>query len=218
MTKLEVKHSYTQTPEKLFHAFLNADSARNFMFKTDTGKMVQAEVDGQLGGSFIFVEQRGDQQAGHYGTFIELEEPSKIAFIFTVDKNSSEGDYIEIYFNKTSSGCDIILNHDIKPEYAEFTEKIKSGWTGILDKLDRFISNQEIGSVILVTKDSLGQPLSEGDSVKTIKDLKVKGSSMVVKRGTVVKKIHLISGNDEEVDCKVDGVALSLETQWLVKV
>ncbi|MBY0554716.1 PhnA domain-containing protein [bacterium] len=218
MTKLEVKHSYSQAPEKLFNAFLNADSARNFMFKTETGKMVQAEVDGQLGGTFTFVEQRSGLQAGHYGTFIELEEPSKIAFIFTVDKNSSEGDYIEIYFNKTSAGCDIVLNHDIKAEFAEHTEKIKSGWIGILDKLDQFISNQEVGVSALVTKDSLGQQLNEGDSVKTIKDLKVKGSSMVVKRGTVVKKIHLIAGNDEEVDCKVDGVALSLETQWLVKV
>ena len=68
------------------------------------------------------------------------------------------------------------------------------------------------------TKDSTGKILSDGDSVKVIKDLKVKGSSMVVKRGTVVKKIRLIPDNDREVDCKVDGTGLKLETQWLQKV
>lgn len=218
MTKLEVKHTYSQGPEKLFNAFLKAESARNFMFKTDSGKMLEAEVDGQLGGTFTFVEERGSEKAEHYGTFIEIEEPSKIAFIFSLDKDSSDGDYIEIYFNKNSLGCDITLTHDIKPEFAQHIDKIRSGWSSLLNNLDRFVSNQDIKSTALITKDSLGQALNEGDSVKTIKDLKVKGSSMVVKRGTVVKKIHLISGNDEEVDCKVDGVALSLETQWLVKV
>ncbi|MEQ1724229.1 MAG: PhnA domain-containing protein, partial [Pseudobdellovibrio sp.] len=160
---------------------------------------------------------RGEMQAEHYGTFVEIEKPTKLSFIFSVQQ-STDTDYIEIFFNSNSKGCEIILQQEVKPEFKEYIEKIKMGWSTILNKLDRIVSNQNQESTELVTKDSLGQALSEGDSVKTIKDLKVKGSSMVVKRGTVVKKIHLISGNDEEVDCRVDGVALSLETQWLVKV
>jgi protein PhnA len=87
----------------------------------------------------------------------------------------------------------------------------------MLENLDQYLVSQNALAGVGITKDSQGQVLSEGDSVKVIKDLKVKGSSMVVKRGTLIKKIHLISGNDEEVDCKVEGVALALETQWLVK-
>ena len=53
-------------------------------------------------------------------------------------------------------------------------------------------------------KDSNGAELLDGDAVTVIKDLKVKGSSMVIKRGTKVKSIRL-TDNPEEVDCKIDG-------------
>ena len=68
------------------------------------------------------------------------------------------------------------------------------------------------------TRDSNGAVLQDGDSVKTIKDLKVKGSSMVIKRGTVIKKIRVIEDNTEEVDCRVEKVSLLLETRWLQKI
>ncbi|MFI3262973.1 MAG: zinc ribbon domain-containing protein YjdM [Rikenellaceae bacterium] len=65
-------------------------------------------------------------------------------------------------------------------------------------------------------RDSNGAELLSGDSVTVIKDLKVKGSSMVIKRGTKVKNIRL-TDNPEEVDCKVDGSALCLKTCFLRK-
>jgi len=52
-------------------------------------------------------------------------------------------------------------------------------------------------------KDSNGAILSEGDSVTIIKDLKLKGSSITLKRGTMVKNIHLTS-DEEEIECRVD--------------
>lgn len=66
-------------------------------------------------------------------------------------------------------------------------------------------------------KDSNGSLLVDGDSVKLIKDLKVKGSSLNLKRGTVVKKIRL-TGNEEEVDCRINGSSIVLRTEFLKKV
>jgi len=54
-------------------------------------------------------------------------------------------------------------------------------------------------------KDSVGNPLSDGDTVTVIKDLKVKGSSSVVKVGTKVKNIRLVEG-DHDIDCKISGI------------
>ncbi|MCS2609887.1 zinc ribbon domain-containing protein YjdM [Halomonas dongshanensis] len=54
-------------------------------------------------------------------------------------------------------------------------------------------------------RDANGNPLADGDSVTVIKDLKVKGSSLVVKVGTKVKNIRLVDG-DHDIDCKVDGI------------
>ncbi|MCC8143118.1 MAG: alkylphosphonate utilization protein [Tannerellaceae bacterium] len=67
-----------------------------------------------------------------------------------------------------------------------------------------------------VAKDSNGAVLADGDSVTVIKDLKVKGSSMVIKRGTKVKSIRL-TDNPEEVDCKIDGSSIVLKTCFLKK-
>lgn len=68
----------------------------------------------------------------------------------------------------------------------------------------------------IVPKDSNGAILSDGDSVTVIKDLKVKGSSMVIKRGTKVKSIKL-TDNPEEVDCRIDGSGIVLKTCFLKK-
>jgi protein PhnA len=66
-------------------------------------------------------------------------------------------------------------------------------------------------------KDSNGTLLSEGDSVQIIKDLKVKGSSAVLKRGTLVRNIRL-TDNDEEIEGKVDKQMMVLKTCFMKKV
>jgi protein PhnA len=66
-------------------------------------------------------------------------------------------------------------------------------------------------------KDTHGNLLSEGDSVKVIKDLKVRGSSGVIKRGTIVKKIRLTE-DEEEIEGKVEGSMMVLKTCFLQKV
>lgn len=67
-----------------------------------------------------------------------------------------------------------------------------------------------------MAKDSNGAILETGDAVTVIKDLKVKGSSMVIKRGTKVKSIRLTE-NHEEVDCKIEGSSIVLKTCFLRK-
>src|SRR5690242_8161676 len=69
----------------------------------------------------------------------------------------------------------------------------------------------------LVVKDANGNLLADGDSVTVIKDLKVKGSSLVVKVGTKVKNIRLVEG-DHDIDCKIDGIgAMKLKSEFVRK-
>jgi protein PhnA len=69
-----------------------------------------------------------------------------------------------------------------------------------------------------VIKDSNGNILNDGDTVTVIKDLKVKGSSSVVKVGTKVKNIRLVDG-DHDIDCKIDGIgAMKLKSVFVKKV
>ena len=69
-----------------------------------------------------------------------------------------------------------------------------------------------------VVRDSNGTPLATGDAVILIKDLKVKGSSTVLKKGTKIKSIRLPEGaGDHEVDCKTDQGAFMLKAEFLKK-
>jgi protein PhnA len=69
-----------------------------------------------------------------------------------------------------------------------------------------------------VYKDANGNLLNDGDTVSVIKDLKVKGSSSVLKMGTKVKNIRLVEG-DHDIDCKIDGFgAMKLKSEFVKKI
>jgi len=74
--------------------------------------------------------------------------------------------------------------------------------------------NTDDGSMI---KDANGNVLNDGDTITVIKDLKVKGSSSVIKVGTKVKNIRLVDG-EHDIDCKIDGIgAMKLKSQFVKK-
>jgi len=77
------------------------------------------------------------------------------------------------------------------------------------------IENLETTKII---RDANGNVLQDGDTITVIKDLKVKGSSSVVKVGTKVKNIRLVDG-DHDIDCKIDGFgAMKLKSEFVKKV
>jgi protein PhnA len=76
----------------------------------------------------------------------------------------------------------------------------------------------EGGDDARVIKDANGNILQDGDTITVIKDLKVKGSSLVVKVGTKVKNIRLVDG-DHDIDCKIDGIgAMKLKSEFVKKI
>ena len=75
----------------------------------------------------------------------------------------------------------------------------------------------EVADQKRVVRDAHGNELHDGDSVTVIKDLKVKGSSSVVKVGTKVKSIRVVEG-DHDIDCKIDGIgAMQLKSEFVKK-
>ncbi len=68
-----------------------------------------------------------------------------------------------------------------------------------------------------VVKDAHGNVLADGDVVAMVKDLKLKGTSQVLKVGTKSKPIRLVDG-DHEIDCKMNGLSIALKAQFVKKV
>ena len=80
------------------------------------------------------------------------------------------------------------------------------------------LSSTEPESDKLIVRDSNGNVLNDGDFVTVIKDLKIKGSSSVVKVGTKVKIMRLVEG-DHDIDCRIEGVgAMGLKSEFVKKV
>ena len=79
---------------------------------------------------------------------------------------------------------------------------------------DSAVERTDDGNAI---RDANGNVLEDGDTVTVIKDLKVKGSSSVVKVGTKVRNIRLVDG-DHNIDCKIDGIgAMKLKSEFVKK-
>lgn len=75
-------------------------------------------------------------------------------------------------------------------------------WSPEMDTIAAEAANEQV-----VIRDAVGNVLNDGDTVTIIKDLKIKGSSSVIKVGTRVRNIRLVDGvKDHDIDCKVDGV------------
>lgn len=80
------------------------------------------------------------------------------------------------------------------------------------------LESQEAEEEKAVVRDSNGNELNDGDTITVIKDLKVKGSSSVVKMGTRVKNIKLVEG-DHDIDCKIDGFGqMQLKSEFVKKI
>ena len=78
-------------------------------------------------------------------------------------------------------------------------------------------TTKQLADDVRIIKDANGNMLQDGDTVTVIKELKIKGSSSVVKVGTKVKNIRLVDG-DHDIDCKIDGIgAMKLKSQFVKK-
>ncbi len=78
-------------------------------------------------------------------------------------------------------------------------------------------ADAESGEEERVVRDAYGNVLHDGDSVTVVKDLKIKGSTAVVKVGTKVRNIRLVEG-DHDIDCKIDGIgAMQLKSEFVKK-
>ncbi|MBU3848329.1 MAG: alkylphosphonate utilization protein [Candidatus Acinetobacter avistercoris] len=78
----------------------------------------------------------------------------------------------------------------------------------------------ELSEDVVIIKDANGNVLADGDTVTVIKDLKIKGSSSVVKVGTKAKNIRLLpdAADGHDIDCKVDGFgAMKLKSEYIKK-
>ncbi len=131
---LTVSRHFDAAPETVFNAWLDAESIAQWLFATPGGVMEKVEITPRLGGGFEVIERRGAQLATHFGTFVELDRPRRLAFDFTTDPGQAPT-RVSIDFEARDGGCFVTLTHEMDAKWASYGDSVRAGWGGALDGL-----------------------------------------------------------------------------------
>ncbi len=130
-SRVVVTHRYAASPERVFDAFLDVQTARRFLFATTTGEMITAEIEPRVGGGFTFTERRPDMgDVRHVGEYLEIDRPRRLVFTFGVPQFDARMTIVTIEIRPEGSGCELTLTNDgVPPDYAKRNHE---GWSRIL--------------------------------------------------------------------------------------
>ncbi|MEC5384984.1 SRPBCC family protein [Uliginosibacterium sp. H3] len=132
-TDVRVIYALRQPAERVFNAWLIPDQAGKWLFATDTGQMLNAEIDARVGGTFRFVDHRNGEDVEHVGEYIVIERPHRLVFDFAVPKYSALKTRVAVEIEAQGTGCVLSLTHAGVPE--EYAERTHTGWMKILNGL-----------------------------------------------------------------------------------
>lgn len=138
--KIAVTRAYAAPVEAVFDAWLTPALARQFLFATENGEMIRADIDPEVGGEFWFVDRRDDEDIEHLGEYLEIDRPRRIVFVFAVNRAP---DFTRVALDfapraagaGVEAGCELTLTHEMNPKYASYAERTRQGWETILERL-----------------------------------------------------------------------------------
>ena len=129
-----IERRIAAAPEIVFDAWLDPEGVRHWLFATPDGVMERVEVDARVGGGFTIVERRGGDLAEHFGEYVEIDRPRRLAFDFWTNF-SAERTRVIVTIAPDGDGSLLTLRHE--GVWADYEARTRQGWTMILDGLAR---------------------------------------------------------------------------------
>ena len=134
---VSVSRRIAAAPERVFDAWLDPDGVGGWLFATPGGVSEKTEIEARVGGRFVIVERRGRELAEHYGEYVELDRPRRLAFDFWTSF-SNERTRVTIVLAPDGDGTLLTLTHE--GVWADYEDRTRQGWTMILEGLERWIA------------------------------------------------------------------------------
>lgn len=135
---VRVTRDFKLPAEQVFEAWLKPEQAGKWLFATDTGVMVRAEIDARVGGHFRFVDLRNGEEVEHVGEYLTIERPHRLVFDFAVPQYNPQKTRVAVEIESQGPGCVLSLVHQDVPE--AFAARTHTGWSKILDALSASMS------------------------------------------------------------------------------
>ena len=129
---VRVTRRFDASPERVFDAWLDPESARRWLFATPTGAMVRAEIDARVGGSFVSSTAATGRTSSTSGV-MRMARPRRLVFSFAVPKYSPDQSRVTVEIRPDGDGCELTLTAEHVP--AEWASRTEEGWRTILDAL-----------------------------------------------------------------------------------
>lgn len=139
---VRVSRRFDASAERVFDAWLDPAAAARFLFATGAGRMVRADIDARVGGSYCFVDGRDGEDVEHRGRYLEIDRPRRLVFTFVVPTYSTVETRVTVEIEPPDTGCELTLTHQgVLPEYESRTE---SGWVAILEGLAAVVGRKVV--------------------------------------------------------------------------
>ncbi len=139
-----VSHRFTFPAERVLEAWLDPEQARKFLFATDAGEMVRAEIEPRVGGVFTITERRDGEDIEHTGKYLKIDRPDKLpqrlSFTLSVSKLSPVKALISIHILPRPDGCELFLTQESGLHTDEEKARIAQGWQSICDRLAKLLA------------------------------------------------------------------------------
>lgn len=139
--KLAVSRQIDAAPEAVFDAWLDPRGVGAWLFATPGGVMEHVTIDPRVGGGFEVFERRGDQMAMHFGTFVEIDRPRRLAFDFRTERDG-QATRVSVDFEAREGGCFVTLTHEMDAKWASYGDSVRAGWGGALDDLNHVLQGE----------------------------------------------------------------------------
>ena len=143
-SKIEAKvsHRFKATAERVYDAWLDPNQARIWMAAALksfglAGDIQRIEIDARVGGKFFFSDMRDGTEARHWGTFLELNRPTRIGFTWIVDESEEANpSKVTLTIQPEDNGCVATIIHEMDKKWIDYVARTESGWARMLEQVD----------------------------------------------------------------------------------
>ena len=135
------KHKFSADRELVYDAWLNPEKARVWMAASLrtmglAGEIRRVEIDARVGGKFFFSDQRGDVEARHWGTYLELDRPNRVVFTWVTDESEEvDPSIVTLTLVSVGTGTEATIVHEMDAKWVEYVQQVEHGWGNMLKAL-----------------------------------------------------------------------------------